>query len=306
MDHFRTIEAYCKGIGISKPKHSEFDIRRFKDNMKTVNLKQPPFRHEFFAIAIKVAGEGKVVSGHHTDFPKGYTIFFNSPFQILYCDILPDWEGYYIIFSQDFISKSPALQNILDRFPFLKIEKDIPLEIEQNQVDEVMGIYDNIYEEYHSNHDDKFQIIESNVLLLLNYIKRYFKKIDESLNVSEEVRKTDLKILGRFQSLIETSFYMDKESSFNSKLHSTSYYADLLNIHPNHLNRIIKQITGQTAKQLIQIQVLNLAKSRLINTNLSIKEIAYSLHYESPNNFSAFFKRLTKKTPNNYRKEYNI
>ncbi len=306
MDHYKTIEEYCKGIGISRPKHSEFDIRRFKDNMKTINLKQPPFRHEFFAIALKIAGGGKAVSGHHTDFPEGYAIFFNSPFQILYWDILPDWEGYYIIFNQDFISKSPALNNILNRFPFLKIEKDIPLEIEQKQVDEVIEIYDDIFEEYHSNHDDKFHIIESNVLLLLNYIKRYFRKVDTTLHVSEEVRKTDLKILGRFQTLIDTSFFNNSDTNLSSKSHSTSYYADKLSIHPNHLNRIVKQITGQTAKQLIQIHIINLAKSRLINTNLSVKEIAYSLHYESPNNFSSFFKRVTKKTPNNYRKNHNI
>ncbi|WP_335975279.1 helix-turn-helix domain-containing protein [Gaetbulibacter jejuensis] len=306
MDHFRTIEQYCKGIGISKPKHSEFDIRRFEINMKTVNLKQPPFRHEFYAIAIKVAGGGKAISGHHTDFPTGYTIFFNSPYQILSWDILPDWEGFYIIFNQDFISRSSVFNNILNRFPFLKIEKDIPLEIGQKQVDEVLAIYESIYEEYHSNHKDKFQIIESQVLLLLNYIKRYFKNTNTTLDVPEEIRKTDLKILGRFQTLIETSFFQDIDTNFDSKLHSTSFYADILNVHPNHLNTVTKQITGQTAKQLIQNHVINLAKSRLINTQLSVKEIAYSLHYESPNNFSSFFKKMTGKTPNSYRKESNI
>ncbi len=271
--------------------------------MPTVVKAMPPFRHEFYAIAVKVEGGGKAISGHHTDFPEGSTIFFNSPFQIISWDIVPDWEGFYIIFSQDFIAKSNFLQDILKHFPFLKIEKDMPFEIAREDVNTILSIYESIQQEYHSDHPDKFQLIESYVLLLLNFIKRYFHKSVSPKDASEEIRKTDLKLLSRFQTLIETSFYKDVAVEDYSFLHSTSYYAHKLSIHPNHLNAVVKQITGQTAKQHIQNHILNLAKSRLIQTQDSVKEIAYSLYFDSPNNFSSFFKKMTSKTPNNYRKE---
>lgn len=71
------------------------------------------FKYEYNAIAIKVEGSGKAISGHHTNFPDGATVFFNSPFQLISWDILPDWEGYYLMFSKEFILKSKYLQNLL-------------------------------------------------------------------------------------------------------------------------------------------------------------------------------------------------
>lgn len=266
----------------------------------------PPFRHEFYAIAIKAEGGGKAISGHHTNFPKGSTIFFNSPFQIISWDIIPDWEGFYIMFSQDFISKSNYLQDILEHFSFLKIEKDMPFEVKSEDVKAILSIYKSIQDEYKSDKSDKFLLIESYVLLLLNFVKRYFNQNIAQKEANEEIRKTDLKLLSRFQTLLETSFYENISLDQYSNLHSTSFYAQKLNIHPNHLNAVVKQITGQTAKQQIQQVVLNLAKSKLVQTQDSVKEIAYSLYFDSPNNFSSFFKKMTSKTPITYRKESNL
>jgi hypothetical protein len=46
MRTITTITDYCKEINISAPRYGFFDIRRFEDNMKTVNAKQSAFRHE--------------------------------------------------------------------------------------------------------------------------------------------------------------------------------------------------------------------------------------------------------------------
>ncbi|MEM7187245.1 MAG: helix-turn-helix domain-containing protein, partial [Bacteroidota bacterium] len=259
--------------------------------------------HEFYAIALKVVGGGTVVAGHHTDFPEGSSVFFNSPFQILSWDIVPNWDGYYVMFSQEFIANCSFLQDILEHFPFLKIEKDMPFGVAPEDVAPILSIFQSIQTEYHGDHNDKFQLIETHILHLLNLIKRYVNQNLTSEAASEEIRKTDLKLLSRFQALIETSFYTDGPSERFSKVHSTSFYAEKLSIHPNHLNAVVKGITGQTAKQMIQNHILNLAKSRLIQTQESVKEIAYLLRFESPNHFSSFFKRMTSKSPVSFRKE---
>lgn len=271
--------------------------------MKTVVHQMPPFRHEFYAIAIKADGDGKAITGHHTNFPEGATIFFNSPFQIISWDILPNWTGYYIIFSQDFVAKSRYFKDILEEFPFLKFDKSIPFKIDDNDLQSVLSIYDNIHREYQSEAKDKFKIIESYVILLLNLVKRYFTKQIDKQQADEELRTADLKLLTRYQTLIQTSFYPNATLETFSNLHSTSYYAQKLNVHPNHLNAVVKGITGKTALHQIHHHILQLAKSNLAQTQKSIKEIAYSLHFDSPNNFSAFFKKQTSFTPGKYRKE---
>ena len=84
MKNFKTIKDYCQAIHISAPRYEQFDIRRFEENMPTVVHQMPPFRHAFYAIAIKIGGEGKAIASHYTDFPDGSVIFFNSPFLCVY------------------------------------------------------------------------------------------------------------------------------------------------------------------------------------------------------------------------------
>lgn len=306
MQHFKTISDYCRAINIPPPRHPHFDIRSFEENMPNVVSEMPPFRHEFYAIAIKVGGSGKAISGHYTDFPEGSTIFFNSPFQILSWDIVPDWRGYYLMFTQDFIARSRHFNRLLEEFPFLKIDKSIPFEIGQEDVSPLLAIYDHIRKEYHSQNSDKFQFIEAYVLLLLNHIKRYFSNQVGLREAEQQLRAADLKLLTRFQTLIETSFHPDASASASFNLHSPAYYAQKLNVHPNYLNAVVKSLTGRTAMNHIHHHILQLAKAHLAQTALSVKEIAYSLHFDSPNNFSAFFKKHTRLTPLKYRKSASL
>ena len=164
-----------------------------------------------------------------------------------------------------------------------------------------MNIYQQIYQENQQWQKDSARVIEAHVLVLLNYVKRFFNQQVSKEEANEAIRKADITLLSRFQSLIETSFH-EKELA-TKKTHSPGFYADLLAVHPNHLNATVKQITGYTAKMHINNHIVRLAKSRLLQTDDSIKEIAYMLHFSAPNNFNSFFKKLTGQTPNTFRKK---
>ena len=301
MNHFKTITNYCKGINIPPPKHPHFDIRSFEENMGTVHSEMPAFRHEFYAIAVKADGDGRVITGHFSDFPEGTSLFFNTPFQLISWDIIPNWKGYYIMFSQDFVTQSKVLSKILELFPFLKMEESIPFTIPNNRLSKILSIFQEIWQEYHGRSSDKFQLIEAQVFLLLVHVKRLFEEqVDREL-AAKSLKAADLKLLSRYQTLIETSFYPDSQLETFANLHSTSYFAQKLNVHPNHLNAVVKGITGVTALSQIHNHLLTLSKAYLAQTDLSIKEIAYTLHFDSPNNFSSFLKKQTERTPIEYR-----
>lgn len=302
IKHFRTISAYCKGINIPEPKHAHFDIRSFEENMATVHPQMPPFRHEFFAIAIKADGEGKATSGAFTDFPEGAAVFFNTPFQVLSWNIVPNWKGYYIIFSKDFIARSETLHHIVQLFPFLKIDRSVPFTIPRSELRKVLSIYEHIWTEYYGSAKDKFKIIEAQVYLLLSIIKRLFEEqvVPQTGQGSPGIK--NLKLLSQYQTLIQTSFQPDTLTKTGLNLHSTAYYAKLLGMHPNYLNSVVKEASGSTALQHIHQHIILLAKSFLAQTDWPIKEIAYRLHFKNPNNFSSFFKKHTNTTPLTYRK----
>lgn len=304
IQKFTTLQDYCSAINIPNAIREDFDIRSFQDNMATVVSQMPAFRHEFYAIALKIEGGGKAVTGQYESFLEGATVFFNSPFQITSWDIVPDWEGYYIMFTKEFLAKSRYLQRLLDDFPFLKIDKSIPFQIDKAEASNLLRLFKDIKDEYEKELDS-FPILEAQTLLLLNYVKRYFNAQVSLEDAKEAIRKTDVALLSRFQTLIETHFQSDFVPN-KGNTHSPSYYAHQLGIHPNHLNTIVKGITQHTAKQLIFRHLLRLSKTRLRQTNMSVKEIAYSLHFDSPNNFSSFFKKQTQITPNSYRNKVNL
>ncbi|MEM6831792.1 MAG: helix-turn-helix domain-containing protein, partial [Bacteroidota bacterium] len=236
-----------------------------------------------------------------SDFPEGTTVFFNSPFQLLSWDIVPNWKGFYVMFSQDFIAQSPVLSGLLHLFPYLKIDQSIPFTIPKDQIQPILGIYESIWNEYNGAANDKFQLIEAQVFLLLSLVRRFFEQQVDADMARKSLKAADLKLLSRYQTLIQTSFYPNSQLETFSNLHATSYYAQKLSVHPNHLNAVIKSVSGITALRHIHNHLLSLAKSYLAQTEWSIKEIAYTLYFDSPNNFSAFFKRMAGLTPRSYR-----
>jgi len=285
-----------------RPKHPHFDIRSFEENMTTVHRDMPPFRHEFYAIAIKAEGDGEAKTGGFTDFPDDTVVFFNTPFQILSWDIVPNWKGFYLMFGQDFMAQSIVFSDLLRWFPFLKMEESVPFSISGYDLKKILNIYQNIWEEYNGSAEDKFNIIEAQVFLLLNHVKRLFEKQVDTKLAEQNLKAADLKLLSRYQTLIQTSFYPDSTIQSQVNLHSPSYYAEKLSVHPKHLNAVVKGISGKTALSHIHNHLISLSKSYLAQTNWSVKEIAFTLQFDSPNNFSAFFKRHIKKTPLEYRK----
>ncbi len=301
MQHFSTLDAYCKGINISSPIWDDFDVRRFKDNMKTVNQQQSPFKHEFYAIALKLDGGGYAKTGNFSTKDLKATVFFNSPYQILQWDIAPDWEGYYIIFSEDFYRRENPKKRISEDFPFLLVDNSEPLTIEEDEVNTFINTLEAIHKEYQRQQKDVKSIIYHHTQVLLYKVARLYESKIPIESRSFVQRDNDIATVSRFKTLIETSFYPDLHFE-NSEPHKVQFYADKLSIHPNHLNAVVKRITGNSASEMIYRHMLSLAKSKLKNTDKSIKEIAFDLYYNYPNHFANFFKKQEGITPNLYRK----
>jgi hypothetical protein len=299
MKTVTTIADYCKEINISPPRHAFFDIRKFEDNMKTVNAKQPSFRHEFYALALRHSGSNKEVMG----IPLQSQIFFNSPYQVVTWDILPDWQGYYIIFDRDFIASNAGWQNFISDYPFFRLDKYIPFDLPEEDRVFADSLFTNIFKEYHGSNSDKFLFIQTYTQLLLHLTKRYFIKLELDKENIQENRTADILLVSRFQSLVETMFCNEDAEA---EVRHPSFYAEKLNVHPNHLNAVVKRISGKTASKIIQQHLLNSSKSLLRQTTLSVKEIAYRMHFNEPTHFNAFFRKISGVTPQQFREMHSL
>ena len=78
--------------------------------------------------------------------------------------------------------------------------------------------------------------------------------------------------------------------------------ASMLNMSYSWFRKTFKAYTHVSPAHYITSLKLQEAKSLLLNNLLSIKEIAYRLHYENPASFSAIFKKYLGMTPSEYRR----
>lgn len=77
--------------------------------------------------------------------------------------------------------------------------------------------------------------------------------------------------------------------------------ASEINMSYSWFRKIFKEYTGFSPANYIQEMKLQRAKNLLISSDLSIKEIAYSLNFDSISYFSSTFRKKTGYTPLQYR-----
>ena len=125
--------------------------------------------------------------------------------------------------------------------------------------------------------------------LLLKIARLQQRQAGEMATVSV----ADYGLYRAFVSVLEDHF---------AEQHSVQYYAESMNSASSKLSELTKKVLGKTAKEVIQDRITLEAKRLLRFSNLSVKEIAFALGYDTPDHFSRAFKRRTKVPPNEYRK----
>lgn len=80
-------------------------------------------------------------------------------------------------------------------------------------------------------------------------------------------------------------------------------FAKILHIHPTHLSNTIHEVMGVSACNIFENKILDVAKDMLLNTNMTIAQIARQLTYD-PSNFTKFFKAYEGLTPKQYRVQH--
>ena len=137
------------------------------------------------------------------------------------------------------------------------------------------------------------RLISRNIELLLDYCLRFYER--------QFITRSDAnnEILTQFEQLLNDYFEQNKQQEHG--IPTVKYFADKICLSPNYFGDYIKKSTGRTAQDCIQQKLINLAKDRIVDTNLTISEIAYELGFQYPQHFSRVFKSNVGMTPNTYR-----
>lgn len=99
-------------------------------------------------------------------------------------------------------------------------------------------------------------------------------------------------LFGRFMNLLSEHFTQERKVTF---------YASELCVTPKYLATTIKQASGKTPTTWINEMVFMEMERELRYSQLSIKEIAYELHFPNTSFFGKFFKARSGMSPLRYR-----
>lgn len=83
---------------------------------------------------------------------------------------------------------------------------------------------------------------------------------------------------------------------------SVEWYSSEMCLTPKHLSEVVKLVSGKTAGQWINTLVIIEIKSLLMNTPLSIKEIAMEMNFPNQSFLGKYFKNTEGISPSDFRK----
>jgi len=96
-------------------------------------------------------------------------------------------------------------------------------------------------------------------------------------------------------------FLKTLEHNFRSE-RSVQFYADSLFVTNGHLARVLREVSGKTARTLIDEAVIMEARLLLADPSLTVAQIADQLQFSDQSAFGKFFKKSIGCSPSAYRK----
>lgn len=202
--------------------------------------------------------------------------------------------GHFCIFTADFLA--PGKSGVqLDELPIFKAGGYPVFEVSNESALEIRSIFEKMHKELSSTYAFKYDLLRNYVIELIHYGQKL-----QPATALYPAHSASARVSSLFVELLERQFPIESPQQ-TLKLRTPKDYADRLAIHVNHLNKVLKEHTGQTTSELIGKRLVQEAKILLKQTEWNVSEISYSLGFEEVAHFSNFFKKQTAMSPLRFR-----
>lgn len=200
-------------------------------------------------------------------------LYFIPAFQVVSCRCEAMFTHYYLHFQPDSMSN-----NIMEYYRMDTVIKSTGMEVQ---------LLTQMIEAYNSPSNISTQFFLDGGLKVL--LSGFFKK-------SKLINQNII----RFAPVID---YIDKNLASEIRLKTL---AELVNLDDVYFSNFFSKTFGMSPTQYVINKRINKSRSMLAETDLHVKEIAYSLGFASEMYFSRLFKMKTSLTPSQYRAQVLI
>ncbi|MDM1044673.1 AraC family transcriptional regulator [Myroides sp. 1354] len=260
---------------------SKIQVYRLEDYLRGILMPVIPYRTTFNFLILLTQGDMTqyLDSGAYT-LVKNEIINVKNGNITATLSISDDIQGYFVVYENEVITDISLGANDLKFFtmnPYVKLN-----DINANWVSRTLDLLE---EESLSEQRD----IEICITLLETVLMKVIRvDMEKKTPMSRQ-----LDIAFRFRELVQ-KFHIDHKNVL--------FYANLLHISENYLNKCVKEATNKPPKQWInEISILH-SQILLQDKTRDIAGIAFELKYNSPSYFTRLFKKTTGYSPSDYRR----
>ncbi|NTU58977.1 MAG: helix-turn-helix domain-containing protein [Chlorobiaceae bacterium] len=247
-----------------------------------------PHRHAYYEIIwIRQGSASHLLDGELLDLPMN-TVLVIPKGHIHRFAPTPDCRGSVIRFREEFLLNSSLLI-------FSQFAGHTALQLTVEQVSYMESYLELIHSESRRQSDPY------NLQALRFLLAAFIARLEELRLLESRVMPQDFSrtqgIWNRFSTMIEQRFKTE---------HDVSYYASGLGVSPRRLGGIVRMYTGKHVSEIIDERLIIEAKRMILFSDSTIKEIAFSLGFEEHSYFSKVFKKLTGKSPVEFRQNNHL
>jgi AraC-like DNA-binding protein len=202
-------------------------------------------------------------------------------------------EGQLLHFNRDFycieihdqeVACDGILYNNVFEIPFIALD--------ENQSEDIQKIIREIQFEMKNEDANTEEMLRILLKLIILKSTRIWKHQHQ---LAEDSQQADVQFLRKFSKLVEQHYRTH---------HTVADYADLLFLTPKNLSKKIGLVSKNTPNDIIKERIILESKRLLAHTQMTVKEIAYSLNYEDDAYFIRFFTKNTGLSPISFRKQF--
>ena len=258
---------------------------------------RPPLgfhRQDFYKISL-THGLGRLEYADQTIEVGLDTLFLATPRTIY------RWEplgaaptGYFCIFTDEFLLPTKG-GTLVKELPIFQPGAHVASLVSEAERLAVEAIFHKMGQELASDYAYKYDLLRAYLVELIHLVQKLqFPQPPAFLPAAT-------RLATQFTELLEQQFPLEGPAPAR-RLRTAQDYAEHLAVHIVHLNRVLKEATGQTTTALIANRVAQEAKALLKYTTQNVTEVADQLGFADAAHFCTFFKRQTGLTPGDFRR----
>ena len=273
----------------------EFIIRKLDKRCYERQDGAHPASSALFCFFYLKEGSVLVDIGQNTFFIQADDLVFIPAGQMFKVRYYENSRGFMGGFHPEIVAGTTLETNSLGRFPFLRLWGNPKIILDAVSSEYINNLFQRIYEETQNQLPNK-EIIRAYLNAVLIEADAIYKKGQQKSG------HNGVGVCGGSGDMLSNRFLdMIFHAPEAQKKLPVTEYAKRLNITPNHLNKVVRGVTGKSPSEWIEEAIMVKAKLLLKNSTKPLSEIAMELGIDDQSYFSRRFKLHEGVTPTAYR-----